>query len=102
MRATTSLTRYKNNARCHTPKQVLKLSEQMKANGWTAPILVDEDGLVLAGHGRLLAAERLGLEQVPVVVLNGLNRAQERAGMGADHRLHDESSFDKRLLKLEL
>ena len=102
LRATTSLKRHKDNARRHSPKQVLKLGEQMTTNGWINPILADEAGLVLAGHGRLLAAELLGLEQVPVITISGLTQAQKRAVMVADNRLHDESSFDKHLLKLEL
>ena len=97
-----SLKKAKNNVRHHGHKQIIKLADQMRANGWTNPALIDEEGNVLAGHGRLLAAERLGLDKVPVIVISGLTIAQKRAVMIADNRLHDESSFDKRMLKLEL
>ncbi len=91
-----------NNARIHTEKQVGKLADNIIENGWTNPILVDENNEVLAGHGRLAAARKLSLPTVPVLRITGLTRAKKIAVRVADNRLHDESSFNKRMLKLDL
>lgn len=93
---------YERNARQHTKKQIRKLADTILVTGWAAPIIADENGLILAGHGRWLAAKLLDLVVVPVVHLTGLTDQQKRAYILADNRLHDESSFDKGMLKLEL
>ncbi|MBN8809631.1 MAG: site-specific DNA-methyltransferase [Sphingomonas sp.] len=90
------------NARVHSPSQVAKLARAIKRFGFTNPIIVDADAMVLCGHGRLLAAKKLGLATVPTVELRYMTPAQKRAFVLADNQLGDESKFDKRVLALEL
>jgi len=96
------LTPYRRNVRQHSKKQIRKLADAIMATGWGASVLIDENGLILAGHGRVEAAKLLGLMHVPVEVRSGLSDQEKRAMILADNRLHDESSFDKGLLKMEL
>lgn len=93
---------YGRNARRHTKKQIAKLADAIATTGWGASVLVDEAGMILAGHGRVEAAKTLGLAQVPVEVRSGLTDSEKRALILADNRLHDESTFDMSVLKLEL
>jgi ParB-like chromosome segregation protein Spo0J len=93
---------YANNARTHSDAQVEQLVASMKEFGWTAPILVDEAGNVIAGHGRLLAAQRLELPHVPVIVAKGWSEAQRRAYTIADNKLALNANWDDNLLALEL
>lgn len=93
---------YPRNARIHHEANVLKIAASIKEFGWTAPILVDEQNIVLAGHGRLLAARTLGLEQAPCIRLEGLSAAQKRAYRLADNRLTFDADWDMEALKLEL
>ena len=88
----------KRNARKHSARQVARIS----AFGFNVPILVDEKGVVLAGHGRLLAAKRLGLKEAPAITLGHLNEAEHRAFMIADNRLSELASWDEGRLGLEL
>jgi hypothetical protein len=97
-----SLTPYPRNARLHNEANVAKLVASIKEFGWTVPILVDEGGAVLAGHGRLLAAHALNMPQVPCLRLLGLTSAQKRAYRLADNRLTLDSDWDLDALKLEL
>src|SRR4029077_16814273 len=78
---------YERNARLHSSANIAKLSASIKEFGWTTPILVDEADVILAGHGRLLAARALLLEQVPCLRIPGLSSAQKRAYRVADNRL---------------
>lgn len=90
------------NAKTHSPKQVDKLVKSMKTFGWTSPILVDEGGNVLAGHGRLEAAKKVGLEEVPTICLAHMTPAQKRAYIIADNRLTEVAgSWNRKLLALE-
>jgi ParB-like chromosome segregation protein Spo0J len=75
------------NARTHTEQQIDQIAASIREWGWTAPILVDEDEVVIAGHGRLLAAARLGLDEVPVIIARGWSEAQKRAYLIADNKL---------------
>lgn len=88
------------NARRHTKKQVRKLADTILATGWAAPVVADELNTILAGHGRFEAAKLLNLSEVPVVRLLGRSEEQKAAYVLADNRLHDESSFDLKALKL--
>ena len=90
------------NARAHSAEQIAGIAESIAAFGFNAPILVDDAGVVLAGHGRLLAAKRLGLEEAPTIALEHLNAAERRAFMIADNRLSDRSGWDEQQLALEL
>ena len=78
-RPTADLRPYARNARTHSEAQIAQLAESIKAFGWTNPVLVDEAGGLIAGHGRVLAALALGLDQVPTVTLPGLSEARKRA-----------------------
>jgi len=93
---------YARNARTHGDDQVARIAASMVEFGWTVPVLVDGDGGVIAGHGRLLAAHRLGLDSVPVIRLEHLTPAQVRAYRIADNRLTDLGAWDDELLASEL
>lgn len=92
---------YARNAKTHPDAQVAAVAASIREWGWTIPLLVAEDGAVIAGHGRLLAAQRLGIEEVPVMVAEGWSSAQVDAYRIADNRL-TESPWDKDLLSVEL
>lgn len=92
----------KTNVRTHDAEQVAKIRASIENFGWTKPIIVDEKGVVLAGHGALQAARQLELPRVPVIVRAGLTRSQKRAYMLADNKLGDESGWDMKGLRLEL
>ena len=91
-----------NDPRIHTPQQINRLAASMLEFGFTAPILVDEKGSVVAGRGRLAAARKLGLERVPVVKLAHLSETQRRAYRLADNKLALEADWDPALLAKEL
>ncbi|EOT1146184.1 ParB/Srx family N-terminal domain-containing protein [Escherichia coli] len=81
------LSPYAHNARTHSPEQVAQLVESIKQFGWTNPVLIDEKGEIIAGHGRVMAAEVLKMDSVPVIVLSGLTDDQKKAYRLADNRL---------------
>lgn len=93
---------YSNNARLHPRKQIEQLKGSIRANDFTNPILVDKAGVVIAGHGRLIAARELGLKTVPVIELGKLSPAQVRALRLADNKIALNSGWDVDLLRLEL
>ena len=97
----TRLRPYATNAKIHGADQVAKIAASIAAFGWTVPVLVAEDGEVIAGHGRILAAETLGLTEAPVIVLGHLTEAQRRAYRIADNKLA-EAPWDDGLLAAEL
>jgi|HubBroStandDraft_1064217.scaffolds.fasta_scaffold53736_3 hypothetical protein len=97
-----ALTPDKRNARIHSARQVARIADSIAAFGFNVPILVDEKGGVLAGHGRLLAAKRLGLREAPTITLGHLNEARRRAFVIADNRLSELASWDQALLGAEL
>ena len=78
---------YARNAKTHGADQIAKIAGSMAQFGWTVPVLVADDGELIAGHGRVLAAEQLGLTEAPVIVLGHLTEAQRRAYRLADNRL---------------
>src|SRR5689334_18410335 len=82
------------NARTHGKKQVKMIAESMKAFGFTNPVLIDEDRMILAGHGRVEAAKQLGLDQVPTIRIDALNEAQKRAFVLAENRLAEKAGWD--------
>lgn len=100
-RAVASLVPYANNARTHSDEQVAELVASIREWGWTTPVLVDEDGGIIAGHGRILAAVKLGILDVPVMVARGWTEAQRRAYVIADNQLAANAGWDKDLLKVE-
>jgi ParB-like chromosome segregation protein Spo0J len=101
-RAVESLIPYARNARTHSDAQVAQIAASIRAFGWTNPILVDGTNGVIAGHGRLLAARKLGLSSVPVIELSGLSDADRRAYVLADNKLALNAGWDEDLLRIEL
>ena len=93
---------YVNNARTHSPTQVKRIADSIKEFGWTNPIPIDGNNGIVAGHGRVLAAKKLGMRQVPTIELFGLSPTQKRAYILADNRLALDAGWDEDLLKLEL
>jgi DNA modification methylase len=97
-----SLVGYVRNARTHSDEQVAEIAGSIREFGWTNPILVDGDNGVIAGHGRILAARKLGLAEVPVIELSHLTETQRRAYILADNKLALNAGWDNDLLALEL
>ena len=93
---------YERNPRTHSEAQVDQIAASMVEFGWTNPVLVDEQGGVLAGHGRLLAARKLGLAEVPVIRFEHLSEAQKRAYLIADNTLALQAGWSEELLASEL
>ena len=93
---------YAKNSRTHSDEQVAQIAASIREWGWTTPILVDETGSIIAGHGRLQAARRLQMTEVPVVVATGWSEAQKRAYVIADNKLALNAGWDNELLALEL
>jgi DNA modification methylase len=93
---------YARNPRTHSDAQIAQIAASIKAFGFNNPILVDSKAGIIAGHGRLLAARKLGLEEVPVIVLDHLTDAQKRAYIIADNQLALNAGWDEELLRLEL
>ena len=93
---------YARNPRTHSDAQVAQIAASIVEFGWTNPILVDGDNGVIAGHGRLLAARKLGLSEVPVIELAHLSVAQKRALVIADNRIAIDAGWDDAMLMLEL
>src|ERR1700693_3334174 len=93
---------YAKNARTHSDEQIAQIAASIIQFGFTNPILVDTNAGILAGHGRLLAARKLGLTEVPVIVLDHLSETQKRAYILADNRLALNAGWDDELLAVEL
>lgn len=93
---------YARNARMHSEAQVTQLAASIREWGWTVPVLVDEDGTLIAGHGRVLAGQKLGLETVPVTVARGWSEAKVKAYRIADNKLSLNADWDPTLLALEM
>jgi DNA modification methylase len=97
-----ALVPYARNARTHSDAQVAQIAASITEFGWTNPILTDGDTGVIAGHGRLMAARKLSLKEVPVIELAHLTPEQKKAYILADNRLAENAGWDDELLKLEL
>ncbi len=93
---------YARNARTHSDEQVSQIAASIKEWGWTTPVLVDEDGGIIAGHGRTLAAQKLKMTEVPVMVAKGWSEAKKRAYVLADNKLAMNAGWDNEMLRLEL
>ena len=92
---------YARNSRTHSPEQVAQIAASIKEFGFTNPILIDEENGIIAGHGRLLAAQKLGIEEVPVIVMSGLTAAQKKAYVIADNKLALNAGWDDEMLRVE-
>jgi len=93
---------YARNARTHNEVQVAQIAASIREWGFTTPILIDEAGGIIAGHGRLLAAQKLGLPEVPTITARGWTEAQKRAYVIADNKLAENAEWNTELLKIEL
>lgn len=92
---------YARNSRTHSDEQVAQIAASIKEFGWTNPVLTDGDNGLIAGHGRLMAARKLGHNEVPTIELTGLSDAQKKAYIIADNRLALNAGWDNEMLKLE-
>ncbi len=101
-RAVAALIPYARNARTHSPEQVDQIAASIREWGWTVPVLIDDEGGIIAGHGRVLAAHKLAIAEVPVMVAAGWSEAQKRAYVLADNKLALNAGWDNELLKIEL
>ena len=93
---------YVNNSRTHSDKQVTEIASSIKEFGFTNPVLIDKENTIIAGHGRLLASKKLGLKEVPTILLENLTEAQKKAYIIADNKLALNAGWDEELLSIEL
>ena len=100
--ATTDVIPYANNPRTHSDQQVSQVAASIKEFGFNNPILLDEHNGIIAGHGRLAAAQKLGMELVPTITLAGLTEAQRKAYVIADNKLTENGGWDYDLLAVEI
>lgn len=100
-RKTAELVPYARNSRTHSDGQVAQIAASITEWGFTNPILIDPSGGIIAGHGRLLAARKLGLDEVPCVVADGWSDAQKRAYIIADNKLALNAGWDNEMLAVE-
>lgn len=92
---------YARNARTHSDEQIAQIAASIKEWGWTIPILIDEGGGIIAGHGRVMAARKLGIKEVPAMTATGWTKAQKQAYIIADNQLPQNAGWDMDLLKVE-
>lgn len=97
-----SITPYQFNSKIHTPEQIKRIAESITRFGWIQPIAVDEDNIILAGHGRLQAAKLLKLTKVPVVKIIGLPEADKITARIADNKTAADTSYDLGNLEIEI
>lgn len=93
---------YARNARTHSPKQIAKIAASIDEFGFNNPVMIDRDNEIIAGHGRVAAAKKLGLDTVPCVRLEHLSEAQKRAYILADNRIAEKAGWDREILAIEL
>jgi hypothetical protein len=93
---------YAANSRTHSDAQVAQIAASIKEFGWTNPILIDGDNTIIAGHGRLLAARKLGMDEVPAIRIGHLSKAQQRALVIADNQLAMNAGWDMDMLRAEI
>jgi len=102
MRAIASLVPYARNSRTHSVEQIDQIAASMREWGWTNPVLVDETGMIIAGHGRILAAQKLDLTEAPVMTARGWSEGQKRAYVIADNKLALNAGWDMEKLAVEI
>ena len=101
-RSVAGLVPYAQNARTHSEEQIDQIVNSIGEFGWTNPVLIDEGGGIIAGHGRVMAAKKIGMEHVPCIKLVGLTDAQKRAVIIADNKLALNADWDEEMLRLEV
>lgn len=99
---TSKLVPYARNSRTHSPDQVDQIAASIREWGWTTPVLVDESGMIIAGHGRVMAAKKLGIAEIPVMTAVGWSDAQKKAYVLADNKLALNAGWDTELLRVEI
>lgn len=92
---------YARNSRTHSEAQVAQIAASIREWGWTTPVLIDPQGGIIAGHGRILAAQKLGIDDVPCMVAEGWTEAQKKAYVIADNKLALNAGWDIDMLKIE-
>lgn len=92
---------YARNSRTHSEAQITKIAASIKEFGFLNPVIVDGENGIVAGHGRVMAAKKLGMDEVPVVEANHLTEAQRRAYVIADNRLALDAGWDEEMLRVE-
>lgn len=100
-RKVSDLTPYARNSRVHSDEQVAQIAASIKEWGWTVPVLIEPDGGIIAGHGRVMAAQRLGITEVPCMVADGWSEGQKRAYIIADNKLALNAGWDDEMLRVE-
>jgi len=100
--STTDLIPYANNPRTHSDQQVAQVAASIQEFGFNNPILIDEHNSIIAGHGRLAAAQKLNMNIVPTILLEGLSEAQRKAYVIADNKLTENGGWDYDLLAVEI
>ena len=98
----TKLVPYVNNARTHSPEQIMKLRSSLREFGFINPVIIDKDYGIIAGHGRVMAAKEEGIDEVPCVFVDYLTEAQKKAYILADNRMALDAGWDEAMLKLSL
>jgi DNA modification methylase len=93
---------YARNARTHSDEQVAQIAASINEWGWTTPVLIDDKGGIIAGHGRVMAARKLGIDEVPTMTATGWTKAQKAAYVLADNQLPQNAGWDSDMLKLEI
>ncbi len=101
-RSVQELIPYERNPKIHSEQQIQQIADSIREWGWTVPVVIDESGNVLAGHGRLFAAESIGIEEVPCVVASNWSEEQKKAYIIADNKVQENSSWDFSLLSEEI
>ena len=102
VRGIDELVPYANNAKIHGEEQIAKIRASLREFGFVTPVLIDERGNIIAGHGRVMAARAEGMQEVPCVLAEGLTEAQRKAYILADNRMAEMAEWDKAMLKIEL
>ena len=93
---------YKNNARLHSDEQIDQIAQSIEEFGFLNPVLVDDQYTILAGHGRVMGAKKLGLDTVPTIQIKHLSESQKKAYIIADNQIALNAGWDKNILKIEL
>jgi DNA modification methylase len=102
LRKPSDLVPWEGNPRTHSEKQLTALMGSIKQLGFQVPVITNEDGIILAGHGRVEAAKRLGLKEIPTIVAAGLSKAEQRAFVLGDNKIASMSKWDNQLLRSEI
>lgn len=102
LKKTIDLIPYVNNSRTHSDDQINQVAASINEFGFTNPVLIDGEGMIIAGHGRVMAAKKLGVDEVPCIVLDDLTEAQKKAYVIADNKLAENGGWNDELLRIEM